>query len=88
MDHVNRGISVGCHGDNCYAVSPSYFTHKIAVMDIKKNRLLGLIGGLYWPQEMVWVGEDPSKKVPSASAVCHVPFNVLVILAMLLVKYI
>ena len=87
MDHVNRAISVGCHGDNCYAASPSYFTHKIALMDVKKNSLIGLIGGLYWPQEMVWVGEDPSKKV-SSSAVCHVPFSALAFLVMLLVHYI
>lgn len=83
MDHVNRAISVGCHADVCYAASPSYFTHKIALMDVKKNRLLSLIGGLYWPQEMVWVGEDPSKKVPS-SATCHGSYSVLAFLAILL----
>eukprot|EP00112_Aurelia_sp_Birch-Aquarium-sp1_P009782 Seg2124.4 transcript_id=Seg2124.4/GoldUCD/mRNA.D3Y31 product="Follistatin-related protein 5" protein_id=Seg2124.4/GoldUCD/D3Y31 len=83
MDHVNRAISVGCHADVCYAASPSYFTHKIALMDVKKNRLLSLIGGLYWPQEMIWVGEDPSKKV-SSSATCHGSYSVFAFLAILL----
>ena len=83
MEHTTRMVRTGCGVDDYYVASPSYFTHKVALMDARDNRLLGLVEGLKLPAEMIWVGEDSSMKIKS-NGIFHGPVSVLAFIAMLI----
>ena len=84
MEHTTRIVRAGCGLDDYYVASPSYFTHKVALMDARNNHLLGLVEGLKSPAEMIWVGVEFSSKIKS-NGICHGLVSVLAFVAMLIV---
>ena len=83
MEHTTRIVRAGCGLDDYYVASPSYFTHKVALMDARNNRLLGLVEGLKSPAEMIWVGDESSKIKSNGRS--HGPVSVLAFIVMLIV---
>ena len=63
MAHITRNTETGCGSTDRYVASPSRLSHKIAIVDGKKNILVGMMDGGKNTRTILWVANN--NKMPS-----------------------